>query len=96
MSNETDALDLANIVKSNDSDETIWVCLHSLSKLLQHLSRVCATKHGQLPHGPVASIIVSWGPVVLTVHKPFLYNTHTHTHRSNQDSILTWSSKVSE
>lgn len=73
VGNETDALDLALVVESNDTNERVWVCLLGLLKLLQHLWWVCASEHGKLPHCPVASIVVSWRLVVLTVHESMLY-----------------------
>ena len=60
VDNETDALDLADVVEANDPDECVGVFLLGLLDLSSHLSGVCAPKHGQLPHGPVASIVVSW------------------------------------
>jgi hypothetical protein len=60
VGNETDDLHLALVVESNDSDEGLGIFLLALLKLLQHLRRVGAPKHGQLPHGPVPPIIVSW------------------------------------
>lgn len=59
-SKETDALHLTLVVKSDNSDECIWVFLKDLPNLLQNLGCICAPKHGQLPHCPVASIVVSW------------------------------------
>ena len=59
VGDEADALHLANVVESDDTDEAVGVCSLSLLKLLQHLRSISATKHRQLPHGPVASIIVS-------------------------------------
>lgn len=37
VGNETDALNLTNIVESNDADESSWVSLLTLLQLLQHL-----------------------------------------------------------
>lgn len=37
VGNETDALNLTNIVESNDADESIWVLLLTLLELLHHL-----------------------------------------------------------
>lgn len=59
VGNETDALNLTNTVKSNDTDEAVGVESPGLSKLLQNLRRISAAIHRQLPHGPVPSIIVS-------------------------------------
>jgi len=60
VGNETDALDLTNVVKANDTNEAIGVCSPGLLKLLQDLRSISAAKHRQLPHGPVPSVIVSW------------------------------------
>lgn len=59
VGDETDALNLTDIVESDDTDESIWVSLLGLLELLQHLGRVGASEHGQLPHGPVAAVVVS-------------------------------------
>jgi len=85
--NETNALHLTNIVKSNDSDEWFWVSSFSFSKLLQHLRRISGSKQWQLPHCPVTSIIVSWWTVVLTVHKSFLYNTKQIIQQINTSTL---------
>lgn len=72
VDNETDALHLALVVEANDPDECAGVFLLGLLDLLDHLRRVCAAVHGQLPHGPVAPIVVPWWLVVLTVHESML------------------------
>jgi len=72
VGDETDALNLALVVESDDSDKGFGVLFGALIELLQHLRRVCASKHGQLPHGPVPPIVVSWAIVVLTVHESVL------------------------
>lgn len=76
IGNEANALDLADVVKANDSIEGIWVLLLTLTNLFQNLDGVCAPKHGQLPHCPVSTIVVSRRTVVLTVDKPNLPNIH--------------------
>ena len=60
VGDEADALHLANVVESDDTDEAVGVCSLSLLKLLQHLRSISATKHRMLPYGLVGSIIVSW------------------------------------
>ena len=60
VGNETDALHLTLVVEPNDTDKSVGVFLLALLKLVQHLRRICAPKHGELPHGPVASVIVPW------------------------------------
>ena len=60
VSNETDALHLTLVVESNDSDIGLGVLLLDLLNLPQHLRGIGASKHGKLPHHPVASIIVPW------------------------------------
>ena len=58
VGNETDALHLANIVESYDTDEAVGVCLLGLFQLRHDLGGVSAPEHGQLPHCPVAPIVV--------------------------------------
>ncbi len=60
VGDEADALHLTNVVESDDPDVCGWVGLLALVHLLQHLGRVGAPEHRQLPHHPVTSIIVSW------------------------------------
>ncbi|OIE61448.1 hypothetical protein A7L73_18960 [Acinetobacter baumannii] len=60
------------VVEADDSDESGGVSLLALLKLLQHLGRVGAPEHGQLPHGPVSPIVVPRGVVVLTVDEALL------------------------
>jgi hypothetical protein len=57
---------LASVVKSEDPNEGIGVLLLALLDLLSDLGGVGATEHGQLPHGPVAAIVVSRRAVVVT------------------------------
>jgi hypothetical protein len=64
--NETDALHLAGVVESKDPDEGVGVLLLALLDLLGNLGSVGAAEHGQLPHGPVAAIVVSRRAVVVT------------------------------
>jgi hypothetical protein len=63
---EADALHLAGVVESKDSNEGVGVLLVALADLLEDLSGIGASEHGQLPHGPVAAIIVSRRAVVIT------------------------------
>lgn len=60
VGDETDALHLAGVVKADDSNEGVGVCLLALLKLLQNLAGVVAAEHGKLPHGPVTTIVVPW------------------------------------
>ncbi|KAG5623597.1 hypothetical protein H5410_008815 [Solanum commersonii] len=60
VSNETDTLHLTNVVESNDTDPGLWVSLLCFLHLSQDLGCISAPKHGQLPHGPVSTIVVSW------------------------------------
>ena len=72
VGDEGDALDLALVVESDDTDEGVRVSLDRLVELLDHLDGVGAPVHGQLPHCPVPSVIVSGRVVVLSVHEPVL------------------------
>ncbi|KAL4368206.1 hypothetical protein GQ457_05G005640 [Hibiscus cannabinus] len=58
VGDETDALHLTDVVESDDSNEGVGVFLLALFQLRQHLRRVGAPEHGELPHGPVASVVV--------------------------------------
>ena len=71
VDDETDALDLALVVESDDTDERVGVFLLVRLDLTYHLGRIGTPIHGQLPHGPVPPIVVPWGVVVLTVHMSF-------------------------
>lgn len=75
MGNETDALHLAGVVKSDDADECIGVSRLALAKLFQHLGRVVAPKHRELPHHPVPPIVVPRRTVVLPVNKRVLHKS---------------------
>ena len=77
VGNETDDLDLADVVESDDADVSVGVSFLGFINLLDHLRRVGAPEHGELPHGPVAAIVVPRGGVVLTVHPSFLYTYNT-------------------
>lgn len=78
VGNETDALHLAGVVKSDDTDECGGVSFLALFKLFQHLGSVAASKHRELPHDPVAAIVVPRRGVVLTVNERVLHNTCTY------------------
>ena len=73
VGDETDDLHLTVVVESDDSDEGILVLGGGLIELLEDLDWVSAPEHGQLPHCPVPSVIVSWGSVVLTVRERILH-----------------------
>ncbi|KAL0920202.1 hypothetical protein M5K25_009322 [Dendrobium thyrsiflorum] len=59
IGNETDALHLTYIIKSDNSNKSIRIFLFALVHLLCHLNCICTSEHRQLPHCPVPSIIVS-------------------------------------
>lgn len=80
VGNETDALHLAGVVKSDDTDECAGVSFLALLKLFQHLGRVAAPKHRELPHHPVATVVVPWRFVVLTVNERLLHIHYTYMH----------------
>ena len=71
VGNETDALDLTVVVESDDTDVSVRVRFLGFLDLGQDLSCVGAPEHGELPHGPVATVVVSGGSVVLTVNVCF-------------------------
>eukprot|EP01018_Ginkgo_biloba_P027184 Gb_00391 [translate_table: standard] len=68
VDDETDALDLADVVEANDADEGFGVGLGALLDLGCHLAGVCAPEHWQLPHHPVSPVVVSGAPVVRSRH----------------------------
>jgi hypothetical protein len=63
---EHDALHLPDVVESEDADVVVGIGLLGLLKLGVHLGGVGAAEHGQLPHGPVAAIVVPGRSGVLT------------------------------
>ncbi|KVH80023.1 hypothetical protein Ccrd_025501, partial [Cynara cardunculus var. scolymus] len=70
-----------DIIETDDTDKGIWVLLLAFVKLLQHLSRIGAPKHWQLPHGPVSSVILSCGSRYESVSYFFnLSGGHTFMH----------------
>ena len=52
-------LDLPLVVEAQHADVAVGVGLLALLNLTQHLGGVVASEHGQLPHGPVAPIVVA-------------------------------------
>lgn len=84
VGNETDALDLTDVVESDDADERLRVLLGALVDLVQDLGRVGAPVHGQLPHCPVPAVVVPRGRAVCTVHKWFL---HVRTPEKTEKNI---------
>ena len=52
-------LDLPLVVEAQHADVAVGVGLLALLNLAQHLGGVVASEHGQLPHGPVASVVVA-------------------------------------
>jgi hypothetical protein len=61
-------LHLLDVVEAQHAHEAVGVLLLALLNLTQHLRGVVAPEHGQLPHGPVAPVIVPGALVVLTRH----------------------------
>jgi len=66
VGDEHDALHLPGVVESEDADVVVGVGLLALLELGVHLGGVGAAEHGQLPHGPVAAIVVPGRSGVLT------------------------------
>ena len=52
-------LDLPLVVEAQHADVAVGVGFLALLNLAQHLGGVVASEHGQLPHGPVAPIVVT-------------------------------------
>ena len=88
VGDETDALNLTVVVKSDDPDESVRVLRFAFLDFLQHLSRVSASEQGKLPHCPVTSIIVSGCASVLTVHKSMLYKHESTIHNKNSHGLI--------
>ncbi|BAT16788.1 Os12g0291301 [Oryza sativa Japonica Group] len=63
---------MPDVVKADDVNECIWVCLLGLLELLDHLAVVAAAEHGQFPYGPVPAIIVPRRPMVPTIDEPYI------------------------
>jgi len=64
---EASALHLLDVVESDQADVGIGEGLGAGSNLLQHLRAVSAAEHGELPHGPVAVIVVVDGNITHSV-----------------------------
>jgi len=77
---ESADLHLLHIVEAQNAHKALRVRLLALSNLAQHLRRVLATEHGQLPHGPVATIIVPGAAVVRTAHTVGVLKDNSHKH----------------
>lgn len=58
LDEETHDLDLAGSVECNQAHVCLWEGLGACDDLLQHLHAVAAAEHGELPHGPVAVVVV--------------------------------------
>ncbi len=67
VGNEAHALDLLDVIESNDANEGSGVGPLGLFQLPQNLGSILASEKGKLPHGPVPAIIVSRASIVLTV-----------------------------
>lgn len=59
-------LHLLHVVETQDADVAAWEGLLALLNLHQDLRGILASEHGQLPHGPVTTIVVAWAGVILT------------------------------
>ena len=46
-------------VEADEADEAVGVGFLAVVDLLQHLARLGAAEHGQLPHGPEAVVVVA-------------------------------------
>lgn len=64
MDQEASALHLLDVVESNQADVGIGESLSAAADLLQHLRAISAAEHGQLPHRPVAVVVVADGSTV--------------------------------
>ena len=69
---ESGNLHLPLVVEAQHADEAVGVSLLALLDLSQHLAGVVAPEHGQLPHGPVASIVVAGSLEVVAGHAALL------------------------
>ena len=56
---EANGLALRNVVEGDQADVALREAVLALTCLLQHLLRVVAAKHGQLPHRPVPVVVVA-------------------------------------
>jgi hypothetical protein len=65
-------LHLPGVVEADDTDVAVGVGGLALLELLEHLGGVGAAEHGQLPHGPVAAVVVPGRGGVLTEHEAHL------------------------
>lgn len=61
MDQESTHLHLTNSIEGNQSDVSIWEGLGALLHLGKNLGSVSASKHWELPHGPVPVVLVSRG-----------------------------------
>jgi hypothetical protein len=61
LDEETGALDLADVVETDDADVASGEELLAVVDLTEDLLGVGATEHGELEHGPVAVVLVGGG-----------------------------------
>lgn len=87
LNEESHALDLFDVVKSQATNVSIWVCIFALVNFIKNLGGIIATKHRQLPQCPVPPIIVAWHPTVFPVHKPLLHS-NKQTNKPRKQVLL--------
>ena len=56
---ETSDLHLSHGIESHEADVGIWESLGAGGDLSQNLGTILASEHRELPHGPVAVVLVS-------------------------------------
>jgi len=66
---EAHALDLLNVVETKDADECVRVVPLALTNFIHNITGIGSTEHRELPHSPVASIVVGRSTRVLTEGK---------------------------
>lgn len=87
LNEESHALHLFDVVKSQATNVSIWVCIFALVNFIKNLGGIIATKHRQLPQCPVPPVIVAWHPTVFSVHKSLLHwnkQTNKQTNPENR------------
>ncbi len=83
---ESRHLHLSHIIESQHPDKRFRVRLLAFRDLAQHQWSICASEHGQLPQGPVATVIVSWALEIGAGDCSNL-KKHSHTHAAQKHSI---------
>lgn len=73
MDDEGHALALARAVEGDEADVGVRVLPPALVGLPEHLRRVAAAKHGQLPQRPVPAVVVPRHLAVAPVDPPGLH-----------------------